>query len=309
MRHAPGDRQVTPRALACCFLVGLPLSALQAQVSIETSLDQNEYVLFEPINITVKVTNLMGDPLDLARMSGKEPWLSFTVTTLNDDEVDRTDRAWIPPRMVLMAGQVKSTSANITPLYALRDPGDYRIFAQLNLDGNTVTSRKIRFSVVRGISIWDQKYTARPDPDGTSKAMRPRLYSLVLHRGDKGQYLYARIINPVESRVYCTTCLGNVVNFGEPRARIDLKGNFHILHQSGTRIFTYTSFSAQGKRLDVRYFSNISSPPQLIVTDDGGTEIVGGEEIVPDDDKPERVVPTAPLARPPGREDSRKDDD
>lgn len=299
MRHAPGDRQVTRRLILAACLLSSAIPAAHAQVGIEVSLDESEYILYEPITVRVRLTNHTAEALDLQRMAGDHPWLGFVVTTREEDEVEPTDQQWTPPKISLLAGQIRTVTANITPLFTLRESGQYRVAAQITLGGKTRVTRPARFTLVKGATIWEREFSAPSAPGSASKAARPRLYSLVVHRGEKGQLLYARILDPEAHRAYCTTPLGNIVNFGEPRARIDLKGNFHIFHQSGTRIFTYSTFNAQGKRLTVRYFSNIGSNPEMVVTDHDETEVVGGEEIIPGKDDIERTLPTAPPARDP----------
>jgi hypothetical protein len=293
------------RNLAQSFILscGLGLFALaaSAQIEVQLSFDKEQYLLYEPIEAKVKLLTL-SDPVNLSRPGEKTPWLDFFVTTQEDEEVDHTDRAWIPPRMILMQNQVKTVAVNLIPLFQIREPGGYKASAQITFNGKQINSSAVKFTIVSGTSIWKQRYTAPADPADPAKKLRPRLYSLLIHRNLSGHMTYARIQNVEEEKVYCTTPLGSIVNYGDPKAKIDSKGNFHVFHQSGTRIFNYTRFSPLGTRLSTRWFSNLSSPPSMATLEDGEIEIIGGEEYFPDKDpKGQQTIPTPPVARPPAK--------
>lgn len=283
-------------AFAWCFV--LLSGSLKAQVGIDVSLERKEYLLYEPLDIKVSVTNNLGEPMDLARLSGATPWLDFYVTTIDDEEVSRTDKVWNPVHAKLQPGDTQRVTVNLLPYFLIRETGQYVVTAQITLMGKTVSSRRLKFTIVSGSLVWDKYFTAPPEPSDPEKKLRPRHYSiLILHMEDK-ELLYARIENPEAERVYCTTPLGSTVNFGEPKARIDLSGNLHIFHQSGSRVFNYTAISPKGKRIGARYFSNMSSPPTMFVDDKDNVNIVGGEEIFEDKNKKMTNIPTAPMARP-----------
>ncbi len=273
-----------------------PRLLAQTQVSVDLSTKRAEYLLYEPIKVDVKVTNLLAQPLDLNRMSKKEPWLDFFVTVRRDEEIHHTEPSWKAPQLTLLSGQVKWLSVDLLPLFLIRDPGEYRVVAQVTVGENRILSNSLKFTVMNGTMIWEQNYTAPADPNDPAKNPRPRLYSLLVHRTEQGQVLYVRIQDPEQHRVYGTISLGNTIDYGKPHTRIDQQGNFHVLHQLGTRLFSYSSFSPSGKRLVARLFSDISSTPKLITGENDETLIVGGEEIFTDEKEKERIIPTPPLA-------------
>ncbi|MBI4025955.1 MAG: hypothetical protein HY360_13295 [Verrucomicrobia bacterium] len=284
---------------ATLAFVFLASPALHAQVGVDISMERSSFLLYEEIEAQVKLSNYLSEPLDMARMSGGGPWLSFYVTTAEEEEIAAGERAWTPPRVALLPGQMKSVSVNLTPYFLIRDPGEYRVAALVIHGGKRVSSRALKFSVVNGVTIWQQRYTAPAEPGDASRKPRPRLYSLLMHRINQLQTIYARIQNPEANFICCTTLLGNIVNYGEPRARVDLRGDLHVLHQSGTRIYNYTRFSAVGKRLENRFFANLTSPPIMVTGQNDETEIIGGEEIFQERDQKQQVIPTAPIAKTP----------
>jgi hypothetical protein len=275
--------------------------SVQAQIGLSLTLERNEYLLYEALEAKVQVTNQTSEPLDMARMAGDEPWIDFVITTAEGEEITHTDRAWSPPRVGLISGQVRSLTFNLTPYFEIRDPGRYRVTAVVMMAGRRYSSRALNFSLVNGVPIWKQTFIAPPDPADAKRETRPREYSLIIHRDNLRNMLYLRIQNIEAGRVYCTTGLGEVVNYGAPRARIDKRGDCHVFHQSASRTFTYNRFSVMGKRIKARFFTNISSVPSMVVDDDGETEVVGGEELFFDENQKQTTVPTAPFGTPPGQ--------
>src|SRR3989338_7482226 len=47
------------------------------QIEVDISSTKSEYLLYEPIDIKVKLTNISSEPLDMARMAKEESWLNF----------------------------------------------------------------------------------------------------------------------------------------------------------------------------------------------------------------------------------------
>ena len=43
---------------------------LRAQLAVEVNMERTEYLLYEPLTLQVRVTNLSTEPLDLARLAG-----------------------------------------------------------------------------------------------------------------------------------------------------------------------------------------------------------------------------------------------
>jgi hypothetical protein len=300
--HYPSLTTKVGAAKLCSFFLFLMLlaSPIQAQIGVKISLGRVEFLQFESIPLKVTLSNLRGETVHLNELAGESPWLTFQVMNTTDEEIPAADRTWTPPPFILQPGEVKSIHVDLVPYYLIRESGSYRVSAHVLNGKKNISSGKLNFMVVGGATLWEQEFAA-PAPINTkgSKEPRPRHYSLVLHRAKGKRVLYARITNPETGRIYCTVPVGNMVNYGEPTARIDRAGDFHSFHQAGTRIFHYSHFTSEGKSLGTRYFSNISSPPQMISDSQGETEIIGGEEVFPGKNGDERIIPTARVTEPP----------
>ena len=270
-------------------------SLAQAQIGIDVSLERTEYLLYEPVKIQVEITNYLSEPLDMVRMSGKNSWLDFHVMTTEGEEVKRTERVLEPPQMTLLPKQSKSVSINLLPRFLIRDSGEYLVKARVVHRDREASSRTIKFSVVKGITVWEKRYLVPANFRDSASDDNARLYSLVRHRVNDLPILYARIISLQEERVYCTMALGNILDQCDPENWIDLKGNLHVFHQSGTHTFNYMCISNNGKRLSARFFSDIRTIPKVVINDNDEVEIIGGEEILNNSDGTQTIVPTAPL--------------
>lgn len=270
-----------------------------AQVRVELSFGQKDYLLYSAIEAKVKVTNGTGQPLDLARMSKGQAWIDFLIFQSDDLQVEHTNKAWNPPSMVLLPGEVKSMTINLLPYFHIRETGLYRVNACVRLAGKEFVSRTARFAVSHGTLLWADRYTAPPRMGDKEHKPRPRLYELIRHRNGEKDELFVRVSDPEAIWVYGTIPMGPLIRDSEPSSRIDREGNLHVFFQAGSRIFHYCRVSAEARRLGIRYFSNVSGPPTLITDDKGDTEVIGGEEIFPDSQGQPSMIPTAPMTRTP----------
>jgi hypothetical protein len=275
------------------------ITSAQAQIGLGLASDRPEYLLYEPIEIKITVSNQTPDPMDLSRSAGgKGPWLDFYVTTSKGQEIMATNAKWSAPKLILPSADTESFFVNITPLFEIREAGKYEVTAQVRYEGEVVGSRTLAFQVVNGAAIWEKTRKLIPSSKDPEKTPRVRNYSLLVHRQKPKDMLYLRIIDPENELVYCTTPLGPITNFKEPTTILDVHGNIHVFHRSGIRVFTYSLYSPNGKKINTRFFSNIGSEPQLVYLDNHEIQVVGGEENFEGKDRRHSFIPTAPAAEP-----------
>jgi hypothetical protein len=311
MRDTLGDRKVMGfhfRWRGASLGIGLFFGLLatlpgivHGQLSLQLKINRPEWILYEPIDLEVLIGNQTMQSIDLSMTSGDRPWVEFTILR-KDETVQRTSREWMPPATMIGPGEIRDFKVNITPLYKIRESGEYTILAHINHRGRQYPSRPLRVTIVQGSMVWKQSLKLPPRADDPSSDYRARDYSLIVHRTSLGEGLYVRSVDPERSLVYGTHNIGSLVNYHEPSARLDLSGTLHVLHQSGTRVYTYTQFTSEGKLAKARFFSNLSSSPEMVVGDESETLIVGGEEIFKGE-KGVDFIPTAPEAMIPSRPD------
>lgn len=285
------------RVALVAALAGFVAARAVAQVDAEIALERDSLLLYEPIRVLVQLTNLSPKPLDLARASSEKPWLEIFVVRTDDTAVPRTAQPWTPPVALLAPGQKRVLETNILPAFQIREPGDYRIHVRVNDRGRSAAARTLKLSIDRGAILWQQQ-ALLPAAKGAADA-QTRLYTLLLHRRGETRDLFVRVEDPQHDRVFGAFLLGPWVNSADFEAKVDPEGALHVLQRAGARIFRYSCVMPNGKIKPQRVFSNIGSAPRLALLGNDAIEVVGGEEIVLDDDKAEGLIPTAPIAAPP----------
>jgi hypothetical protein len=253
---------------ALCFLATSSLALAQLQVSAQT--DRSGFLLYERVDLIVTISNIGDTDLVLDNNEG-HPWLSFLVNKHNRLPV-HPERSSTFKAISLRAGESKTLRINLTPLFLLREEGDYSAAAVVDLPGaDPVISNNVPFSLLRGRSVWSQ---ARPVDSSQ------RVYSLLRFSPQPDRTdLYLRVEDPGENIVYANLALGEVVAYVDPEVFFDPTGNLHVMQPIAMGSYLYTRASADGKILDQRIFKTFRSvPPRLTKLEDGNVIVVGGLE-------------------------------
>lgn len=248
----------------CSFGVYFSLIwSLAAQIELGIQLERDQYLLYEPIPVKMVVRNNSGSPLQL---SG--PWLSFLVTK-SDGHGVRADNPLDSEPQKFEPGEQKTFTANITPLYAIRDSGQYLVQGVVDVQGTQYVSKTVALNVANGLRIWKE-----------SKPIQgvQRVYSLIrFSPTSTATLLFVRVDEPDQNRVFSTLPLGEVVTYLEPETKFDREGNLHILHPQGKGFFRYSRISGSGKLLNqVDYNSSNQSRPSLVSSEEGMIMVTGG---------------------------------
>jgi hypothetical protein len=267
----------------------------QGQFEVELSLDAKNYLKYEPITAHVKISNLTGHTIGLFNHRDK-PWLSFYVSRQSGEQVDELGVEYDLQQAQVAGGDTLTVHVNLTPVYNIRAPGIYRVMAVVNSASynRQIKSNICQFDLASGRPIWQETVVLFPSgpvseaaiPDTMAPQMlstndERRTYVLLAHREGRGEKLYARVEDGGKGVVYGLLQLGVLVGFGKPVARVDNEANLHVLHQTGSRAYSYSKISKQGKRLDYKIYSNIYSRPEFKTQGDGGITVVGGEQTYP----------------------------
>jgi len=260
--------------LVCLVLLWPAVS--RAQLSVVLSAEKSNFLLYEPLTLSVKVTNISDDPISLANEGGRS-WLTFLIQTADRRKVRAETPIQTEP-IVLPPGRSKVLSVNITPHYAIRESGQYAVQASVELSGQrSFLTDGLVLNVGRGEVVWTKSYVE----GGTQ-----RVVSLIRFTDMKDTSLYLRVEEPRENLVFTTFKLGRMISFTNPEVRIDSFRNIHILHPVGARLYRYTQTDPNGQLIQQEDRETGATPLTLRTLEDGRVEFVGGKKMTPETKRP-----------------------
>ena len=245
-----------------------------AQVTVEVTLTQSEFLPSEALPAAVKITNRSGQRLHL----GDDPnWLTFDVES--DDGFTVIKKAEVPVvgPFDLESSQMAIKRVDLAPYFILNQAGRYHIVATLRIKDWAAQepSEPKLFDVVNGVTIWTQDFGV----PGTAAGHAPetRRYSLIKVNYLLSQLrLYVQVSDPTDAQVYKVQAVGRMVSFSQPEEEVDEASNLHVLYQSGATLFSYTVIDPSGAIVSRDYYDYVSTRPRLSVNEQGQVVVIGG---------------------------------
>jgi hypothetical protein len=258
------------------FLVSL-LAALtffraSAQVNVELSLEQDQFLPGEAVKVAVKISNRSGQ---IVHLGATPDWLTFSVESVDGFVVNKSSEVPMPGAFDLESSQLGIKRVDIQPYFGIVRPGRYKIIATLRMKDwkLVVSSLPKNFDVINGVELWSQDFGVPV----TNGAPEIRKYALEEANYLRTQLqLYARVTDAPESKVLKITALGSLVSFSQPDAQIDRYSRLHVLWQAGSQAFDYTIMNADGLVVRREIYDYIGSRPRLAIQDDGTIVVAGG---------------------------------
>jgi hypothetical protein len=255
------------------LLAVLLVSRASAQVAVELSFEQDQFLPSESVPMAVKITNRSGQPLHL----GAEPdWLTFSVEAADGFVVIKSGEVPVTGAFDLESAQEATKHVDLQPYFAITKPGRYRVTATLRIRdwSSHVTSAAKSFDVISGAKLWAQDFGVPSEPGQLPEA---RKYTLEQANYLKEQLrLYVQVSDVTEARVYKVSMLGPMVSFGRPQAVVDRLSQLHVLWQTGGQSFSYALVNPNGTIGQQEVYDNFESRPRLAVTEDGEVIVKGG---------------------------------
>jgi len=263
-----------------------PILTVPAQVTVNVTLDQDQFLPSETLPVAVHITNLSGQPLHL----GADPdWLTFNVEAEGDFIVVKNSNPPVQSKFELDSSEVATKRVDLEPYFDLKQPGHYQIIVTAHIkDWNTdVTSPPRGFDVINGAKLWSQIFGV-PLPAGVSN--RPpeiRKYTL-----EEANYLhsqlrmYVQVSDESGATIFKVRAIGPMVSFSQPEAQLDRTSNLHVLYQSGAANFLYSVINPGGDIVQQEIYDYLNVRPRLRVGDDGGVTVYGGVRRVKPQDVP-----------------------
>jgi hypothetical protein len=279
------------------FLLVLVLAVLTsfraaAQVSVEITMDQEQFLPSEAVPVAVKITNRSGQQLHLGAAAD---WLTFSVESTDGFIVIKNAEVPVTGEFDLESSQIGIKRVNLQPYFQMGRHGRYKVIATLRIKdwSASVNSAPKTFDVVNGAKLWSQDFGV---PGVTNSPPEVRKFTL-----EEANYLrlqlrlYVRVSDQSESQVFKVTTLGQMVSFSDPDAKVDRTSQLHVLWQAGAQVFNYALINANGEVVRQEVYNNAGSRPRLVVNEQGEVAVAGGTRRV----KPEER-PVVPMVKAPG---------
>lgn len=271
--------------------IALVTTATFAQIQVAVKLPTDTFLLYEPIPVTVQLRNTTGRTLELVD-DPSAPWLDFLIMDSRGRVVQPTGRAQRWGDVLLPPGDTVQRTFNITPLYELRQRGQYRLQAEVRTEAIHELSKPVRLVLLSGHEVWRRTFGV---PDSEQDGVNYRTYRLLLKRSAEGTTLYAQIENEHQNLILGMLPLGPYIALGDPQAQIDARGVLHVLHRNGPQTFAYHEITPLGEIVTQDLYSDLTSAPRL-ETRPGGIVTTVGERVPP---AMERVLTEEELNPPP----------
>ncbi len=248
------------------------VSRASAQVTVEVTMNQEQFLPGEALPVAVKIINQSGRQLHFGAAAD---WLTFSVESVEGFVVNRKSEVAVQGEFELESSQMGTKRVDIAPGFIISKPGRYKVTATLRnyeLSAPIVSAAKT-FDVITGAKLWNQEF-GLPATNGLPEMRKFALeQASYLHAQMR---LYVQVSDATESRIFTTVPLGATVSFSRPEAQVDRTSVLHVLWQSGAQSFSYCTVSPDGAILSRDTYGDESSRPRLRVNETGDVVIVGG---------------------------------
>lgn len=280
-------------AFLCLGLAAFTFDA-SAQVTLDLSLDQQQFLPGEDLPVTVHVTNRSGQLLRL----GDPGWLTFFIQSDDGSIVIRKADPPVKGLFDLGNGEEAIKRVNLAPYFNLQHTGSYRVTATLHIAAwnSDISSSPQSFDVIEGAQLWSQSFGVA-DPEMPNQPPHVRQYTLVEANYLKSQLrLYVQLSDQRDGNILGAHALGPMISFSQPEAQLDRASNLHVLWQSGASAFIHSVISPDGKVVQHEIFDYVKTRPRLSEDSDGNIFVQGGVRRVETDTIP-AIKPPDQLAR------------
>jgi hypothetical protein len=254
----------------------LPFFSAPAQVTVNLTLEQEQFLPSEALPVSVHIANRSGQPLHLGTDAN---WLTFSVESMDDFIVTKNSDPPVQGEFDLNSSQVATKRVDLAPYFVLSRPGRYRITATVRIkDWSTeVTSPPCSFDVINGAKLWSQVFGI-PLPAGvTNRQPEVRKYTLEEANYLRSQLrMYVQVSDESGARIFKVRPIGPMVSFSQPESQLDRFSNLHVLYQSGAATFTYSVVNPDGDIARQEIYDYHDVRPRLHADDDGNITVYGG---------------------------------
>jgi len=257
-------------------LLAAALLPASAQVTVELTQEQEQFLPAESIPVAVRITNRSGQNL---RLGQAEDWLTFAIEARDNQVVPETGEVPVAGEFVLESSRVVTLRVDLAPYFLLNRPGRYSITATMQLKGwnQDIRSQPKYFDIIQGVKLWEQEIGVPESVSGTNATPEVRKFVLQQANYLKSQVrLYVRLTDASGSKTLRVFPIGPMVSFGQPEPQVDKFSNMHLLFQSGPHSYSYFVINPDGEIIARRTYDYVDKRPRLAPDAEGKVLVTGG---------------------------------
>jgi hypothetical protein len=283
------------KALGLCLgLCVAALSPASAQVTVEVTQDQDQFLPAEALPTAVRITNRSGQTLHLGQ---EADWLTFSVQSRDVEIVPKSGEVPVAGEFALESSKVATKRVDLAPYFSLGHSGRYSVTATVHIkDWNQdITSQPKNFDIIEGARLWEQDVGVPNSSNPTNATPEVRKFILQQANYLRAQLrLYVRLTDASGAKTFRVFPIGPMVSFGRPEPQVDKFSNLHLLYQGGSHTFNYTVVNPDGEIIAHRTYDYVDKRPRLQPDQDGKILVVGGvRRVSPSDVPPYKPPPPA----------------
>jgi len=262
------------------------------QMSVELSLEQDQFLPNEALQMAVKITNQSGKSLHLGADHG---WLTFNVEAADGSVVVKNSEVPVAEEFDLESSQMATLHVDLQPHFQLGRPGRYKVTATMRIPqwSLSVNSAPIIFDIINGGELWSQDFGVTTSGNGAPEARQYRLIKANFLR--EQLRLYVRVSSGDGGTVFKVAVLGPMVSFSLPEQQVDRSSRLHVLWQTGAQSFGYVIVGPDGAVVSRDIYDNFNSRPRLTLNDNGDVIVRGGVRRLRAGEIPPVTLPAVPL--------------
>lgn len=263
--------------------------AFGQSVSVEVSFEQQAFLPHESILAKVRITNFSGQTLVLGKDTD---WLKFVIEGNRGFVVPQLSPLPEQEEFKLDSAKAATKYVNVTPHYELSRPGHYTLVALVKIPQfqRSVESDRVGFDLISGSKVWEQDF-GLPAKEGDQGPPEIRKYALLQTIHQDRLRVYLRVSNASETRVFRVFSVGPMVSVSRLEPQIDKFSNLHLLYQTGSRRFLYSTVNPDGLLIARETYDISNTRPILRVDQQGRIRVSGGTRRVDPTDIPPPYTP------------------
>jgi len=261
----------------------LSVGGLSAQVTMELSLDQEQFLPGEALPVVVRITNRSGQTLVLGT---DEDWLRFTVESRDIPVVIKNGEAPVKEKIVLESAQAAIKRVNIEPYFNLKTLGRYKVTATAMIKdwGQQIISAPVGFDIIHAAMLREIEFGVPLPPGVSNRPPEVRKYTLLQANYLKKLMLYFQLSEGA-GKINKVFPLGRILNMGLEDTQLDRLSNLHLLYQIGAHTASYMVLSPDGELIK-RQTYEFTAHPRLKYDEEGNIAVAGASRLPRPDDLP-----------------------